>query len=432
MIITNWRLALLFPAFLLGFMLLPLPVSATVAELQDRLYDRFAIEAHGFIEGRGGLRLDRRQDQKDASIGEVRMQLGLSRFVGDGELRLKTDLLADGVEEKLALELREFNYQFSPHPDLDIRLGRQVLTWGTGDLLFINDVFAKDWESFFIGRDDEYLKRASDALRLGIFKGPVDIDLVYVPLVTHSNYIDGSRLSYWNGQLGRVAGRNAVLADHRRNRVFRDDEFALRLSRNIAGAEYALYGYRGFWSTPEGMDPATMRLVYPRLAVYGASVRRPLWGGISNLELGYYQSLDDRSGNNPLIRNSEWRLLLGHERELAPELTAGFQYYLEHKLHYGNYRAGLAPGQPAADRNRHLLTLRLTKLLRQQTLRLSLFAYWSPNDQDAHLRPQAHYKINDLLALEAGANLFLGRRDHTFWGQFEDNSNFYLGLRKSF
>ena len=408
------------------------PAFAGVGEVQDYLFERFEVEAHGFVEGRGGLRLDRDQDQRDATIGEARLQLDLSRFIGDGELRLKTDLLADGVTEKLDIELREASYQFSPHPDLDLRLGRQVLTWGTGDLLFVNDVFAKDWESFFIGRDDEYLKLGTDAVRLGIFRGAVAIDLIYVPLVTHSSYIDGSRLSYWNPALGRIAGRDAIMPDQRRNRVFRDSEYALRLSGNLAGTEYALYGYYGFWSTPEGLDPVTMELVYPRLGVYGASIRRPLLGGISNLEVGYYDSRDDRSGTDPLVRNSEWRLLLGHERELRRDLTAGLQYYLERRLDYGSYLAALAPGTPAADKHRHLLTLRLTRLLLQQNLQLSLFVYWSPSDRDAHFRPKAHYKISDQLAVEAGANIFSGRHDHTFWGQFGDNSNIYLGLRRTF
>ena len=421
------------PATLLSLLLLltPLPAAA-LEQVQDYLYNRHDTELHGFIEGRGGVRVNRKEDQKDISIGEARLQLDLSRWLGDGELRLKGDLLADGVEEKLDAELREFNYSFSPYQSVDLRLGRQVLTWGTGDLLFINDTFAKDWESFFIGRDDEYLKLASDAIRAGIFSGPVDIDLIYVPLVTHSRYIDGSRLSYWHGPEGRIAGRDLVMADHERNRMFRDSEYALRLSRNLDGTEYALYGYYGFWSTPEGLDPATMKLFYPRLAVYGASLRRALGGGISNLEVGYYDSRDDRNGDNPMVRNSELRLLIGHERELARDFTGGLQYYLERKLDYDNYRASQPAGAPLADENRHLLTLRLTKLLLQQNLQLSLFIYWSPSDQDAHLRPKAHYKINDRLAVEGGANIFTGRHDHTFWGQFEDNSNIFLGLRQSF
>jgi len=401
-------------------------------DLRRLLADEHEVDLYGFVEVRGGLRLYRRENEKDGSIAETRLQLDLARQMESGAFKLKTDLVADGVEERLKAELREAHYSFSPSGNLDVRLGRQVLTWGTGDLLFINDVFAKDWQSFFIGRDDEYLKLPADAVRIGLFSEAVNLDLVYQPLFTPSRYIDGSRLSYWHGPQGRVAGRDLVFADDERLRYFRDHDLALRLSRNLGGIEYALYGYRGFWSTPEGMAPATMKLVYPRLSVYGGSVRGATAGGISHLEFGYYDSREDRAGSNPNLRNSEIRLLAGHERELARDLTGGIQYYLEHKQKYGNYLAALPPGSQAADKDRHLLTLRLTQLLWQQTLRLSFFAYWSPTDQDAYLRPKLHYKITDQWAAETGGNIFLGRHDHTFWGQFADNTNAYLSFRRSF
>jgi hypothetical protein len=408
------------------------PAAQGLDDLRRWLADEHDIDLYGFVELRGGLRLDRQEDERDASLGEARMQLDLGRELPSGALKFKADLVADGVEETLRAELREAHYSFNPTSAVDVRVGRQVLTWGTGDLLFINDLFAKDWESFFIGRDDEYLKRPSDAVRVGIFSEAVNIDLVYQPLFTPSRYIDGSRLSYWHGPQGRIAGRDLLFADDERLRYFRDHDLALRLSRNLDGVEYALYGYRGFWGTPEGLEPGTMKLLYPRLSVYGGSVRGAMLGGISHLEFGYYDSRQDRAGNDPFLRNSEIRLLAGHERELARDLTGGLQYYLEHKQKYGNYLAALPAGSPAADRDRHLLTLRLSKLLMQQNLRLSFFAYWSPSDRDAFLRPKVHYKITDQWAAETGANIFLGRHDHTFWGQFEDNTNAYLSLRRSF
>jgi hypothetical protein len=59
-----------------------------------------------------------------------------------------------------------------------------------------------------------------------------------------------------------------------------------------------------------------------------------------------------------------------------------------------------------------------------QNLRLSLCTYYSPSDKDAHLRPNIHYKVNDNLSWEMGTNVF--------FGQFENNTNIYTGLRYSF
>ena len=67
-----------------------------------------------------------------------------------------------------------------------------------------------------------------------------------------------------------------------------------------------------------------------------------------------------------------------------------------------------------------------------QNLKLSLFSYYSPSDKDGYLRPKVHYKVSDTLAVETDGNLFFGQDDHTFFAQFNDNTNVYTGVRYSF
>ncbi len=400
--------------------------------MPDVLDEKYGIDLFGFIEGRQGWRLQEDPYEKDISISEMRMQLDLSKDVNWGIIKLKGDLVGDQVEEKVYAEVREFNVVFSPVDFMDVKLGRQTLTWGTGDLLFVNDLFPKDWKSFFIGRDDEYLKEPSDAVKISTFFDLFDFDLVYSPTFNASEYIDGTRLSYWNSMLGRTAGRDFIFDDIERNSYFRDDEYAVRLSKNIGSIELGFYGYNGFWKTPEGLDGETVKLWYPELSVYGASARGALWGGIGNLEVGYYDSHDDSNGADPLVRNSEIRTLAGFERELAHDLTGGFQYYLEWMQEYDTYKSTLPAGTVAKDEYRHVLTLRLTRLLMNQNLRLSLFTYYSPSDQDGYFRPKVHYKVTDQWAVETGANIFFGKYYNTFFGQFQYNTNAYAGIRWSF
>lgn len=408
-----------------------IPGVALASSIQDNLYDDYGVELNGFVEFRLGNRLQEDPYEKDASLSEVRLQLEAAKDLDWGILKLKGDLVGDVVRDQERAELREFNLFMSPLVFMDLKMGRQVLTWGTGDLLFINDLFPKDWVSFFIGRDDEYLKAPSDAAKLSFFFDVANLDVVYVPVFNGSVYIDGTRVSYWNPILGRQAGRDFIFSDQERNRFFQDSELALRIYRNIGGAEFALYAYDGFWKTPEGLAPGFGRLFYPEMTAYGASVRAPFAGGIGNLELGYYESSDDHNGDDPFIRNSEFRFLMGFEREIARDFTGGIQYYLEWMDDYDAYRDGLG-SQRGRDEYRHLATIRLTKLLMNQNLRLSLFAYVSPSDEDAYFRPKLHYKVNDHWAVEVGGNLFLGADEDTFFGQFDNNTNVYGGVRWNF
>jgi len=402
---------------------------------------QWPFDLSGFWEIRGGLRTQRDRHQRDASIGETRVQLRMEKRFQPVTFKVTTDLLLDPVLDRHRvdldrgqgfLDLREASALLRPLPFMDVKLGRQILTWGTGDLLFINDLFPKDWNSFFIGRDTEYLKAPSDAVKVSLFSELANLDVVYVPAFDADRFIDGRRVSYWNSALDRRTGRDVVVRADRPNRWFRDDELALRVYKNVHGYELAGYGYYGFWKSPGGMDVVRNRATFPDLAVYGASVRGTVFKGIGNIEVGYYDSLDERDGDDALVRNSEFRFLIGYEQEVAEDLTAGLQYYWEWMVDHNAYERTLPPGVPGADELRQVITVRLKKLLLGQNLELGLFAYYSPSDDDAYLRPKVKYKIDDHWSVEVGANVFVGSHAHTFFGQFDRCTNIYTGLRYGF
>jgi hypothetical protein len=389
------------------------------------------IDIHGFYEVRGGYRLQNDKYEKDMSVMETRLQTDLSSSADWADFKAKGDVFGDLVTEQADFDMREAYLFTRPRDAVDMKIGRQVLTWGTGDLLFINDMFPKDWESFFIGRDVEYLKAPSDAAKVSIYGVAANLDIVYTPRFDSDRFIDGRRISYWNSNLGRLAGQDAVQHVDKPDRWFRDDEIAARLFRNIDNYEYALYAYRGFWKSPGGQNTAGTQAIFSDLRVYGASMRGAVSKGIGNLEFGYYESADDESGTDPKVNNSELRFLAGYTQDIGKDFTAGVQYYLEHIMDYDEYRASMPVGLDR-DENRHVATLRLTKLLMNQNLRLSFFTYYSWSDRDIYMRPAVNYKVSDNLAWEAGANVFFGDYPSTFFGQFEKDTNLYSAVRYSF
>jgi hypothetical protein len=162
------------------------------------------------------------------------------------------------------------------------------------------------------------------------------------------------------------------------------------------------------------------------------SLRGPFFGGVGNFEAGYYESREDAGGTKEAVENSSIKYLLGYTRDMGGDLKAGFQYLVEQMLQYDEYRSTLSAGSPVRDEFRHLLTLRLTKLFKNQTVETGLFVFYSPSDEDIYLRPAVSYKVTDNMKVMVGANLFTGGEDHTEFGQLEGNDNAYLRVRYSF
>ena len=399
--------------------------------------DTIPVEIHGFVEGAvGGRVVDDATGVDDLLLNEARFRLDLAHYGDRADMLFKGDFVADGVTNETLIDIRQALLIARAARWLDLRVGRQVLTWGTGALLFLNDMFPKDWQSFFIGRDDEYLKAPSTSFKLSFYSG-VNIDFVWTPSFEPDRYITGERLSYFNPFTGRIESEyslGGVIDAPLPDKTWENGEFAGRLFKTVKGWEMALYGYGGFWKRPLGADTTAAGVpmpVFNGLAVYGASVRGNLLGGIGNIEGSYYDSFDDRDGDDPFVPNSQIRGLAAYERELRANLTMGLQYYAEHTLEYDKLLASSPIPQWEQSETRHLLTARLTQRLKQDTWFVSLFTYWSPNEEDGYVRPVVTHKWSDAVTVTLGGNAMWGK-DHTFFGQLENNNNVYLRLRYSF
>jgi hypothetical protein len=392
------------------------------------------LSLHGFLQTNYSARLTGLQpptsEGGDFLFGEERFQLRLDKSGEKGRLFLRTDFFHDAVANRPDLEVREA-YVDTSMGGSDVRVGRQLLIWGTGDYLFINDIFAKDWGAFFSGRPVEYLRVPQDAAKLDLSAGGISAEIVAMPFFQADKLPSRDRFYQFDPFPG--VARTTQEPEMR----YGNTEWAARIYGSAGGFDTALYVYRGFFRMP-ALQPNSMTAptlvteTFPRLAVYGASTRGNAWGGVVSAEVGYYDSLNDQAGHNPAIPNSSFRYLVGYQRQPWEDFTVGLQYYGELMFHYDAYRATLPSGFPAQDQHRQLITLRLTQLFWNQTLRVGLFAFYSHTDQDYYLIPEVRYSISDNLWVSATGNIFGGRRPTTFFGQWDANDNLAVTVRYEF
>ncbi|ARU56991.1 hypothetical protein OLMES_2947 [Oleiphilus messinensis] len=394
---------------------------------------RSAFRVSGFVEGLAGTRTrDNPVIASDATVMEARVRLESADYLEQVFLSGKVDGYYDDVLNQWQGDIRELLIALPVGTSVDLRVGRQVLTWGSGDLLFLNDLFAKDWQSFFAGRELEYLKAPANAVKVSYFNPLVNFDFIWTPQFTEDAVLTGERFSYFSPFNGQVVAAPPKLVSVKPDHDIENGEFTFRLYKQSGGLEGAVYGYRGFFKQPNAVEQATGLPTFARLNALGFSVQGALASGIANLEGVWYDSEDDRKGGNPLIPNSQARLLVGYQRELVTHLSGALQAYLEWTQHHDRLISNSLTPEYEADEARVVMTARLTHRALRDNLTTSCFLFWSPTEKDYFVLPSITYRIDDALSYEVGARIFGGEDLHTFFGQHENNSNVYARLRYRF
>lgn len=413
-------------------LLLLLGLASAVPESVGAQTDEWPF--HGFVQSnwsirttgvsRAGLLSD------DLLLGEERLQLELERYSrrGTAGFFLKVDIFHDALTERADLELRESYLDVVLDP-VGLRIGRQIMTWGVGDLIFINDVFPKDYAAFFSGRPLQYLKVGVDALKLDLFTAPVSAEIVLIPSFQPDRLPTADRFVLFDP----FAGLPRV--EQRPRPSVSDAEVALRLYRRVAGADLSLYLYRGFQGSPAAKlapeaGPERVLLRFPRLNVFGASLERAGFNGVVSAEVGYYDSRD-AGASDPSVPNSELRGLIGYRRQLWPETQLGVQYYVEWMQDHDAYLASLSPDAGRRDEWRQVATLRYTQSLAYQTWQVGFFLFLGLSEADYLAIPEVRHRLTEDLWAALGANVFGGGRQDLF-GAFDPNDNVYLTVRYGF
>jgi hypothetical protein len=390
------------------------------------------VSIYGFFQGNYSINLDgSNPNGGDFKWAEEKVQLKISADKEPFYIFIKNDLSYDHINEKSDLELRE-GYVDYLSDYWDMRLGRQIITWGIGDLIFINDVFPKDYEAFFSGRPMEYLKKGVDGVKIGTYPSFVSMVLVIIPFFEPNIYPQNKRFWMFD-PMPEIINRQ----EEKPTINIENIEIALRVYRDIAEIDTSLYFYRGFFRKPFMLPdslstPTRITLFYPELSIYGASLQGKALGGIISIEGGYYDSRQDKKGTDPMIPNSSLRLLLGYQRQIWEDFTTAIQYYIKYMRDYQEYKNNLPTGFPLEKKLQDLFTLRLTHLFMHQTLKLSFFSLWSLSDGDYMFIPEIKYNFTDNIWASVGANIFGGGEVWNQFGQLRKNDNIYSMIRYEF
>lgn len=405
----------------------------------------------GFVEIEQGMNVGDKGVQDEYSYGSDyvlanrKFRLQSLRPFRNGGFFSKLDFYHDEVTHDSDVDIRELRLQYRLTDWLDLSMGRQVSTWGVADMLFINDLFPKNWQANFQGRDMEMLKDPSNTLRLTSYFNNWTLDFVYTPEFTPDTVPTGCRFGVYDPNSSQVVVNKSSCGDYHpldeNGKKLEEDEIALSLKRRVLSQDMALYFYDGFYKSPKGIrsDNGVFKGFHPKLRVYGISSEGQIGNGIFSFESGYYDSLDDKEGDNFLIENSKVKYLVGYRFDLSAKLSLGFQWYMEQLLDYDRYEESIQQMNSSLYQYRrkefqNTFTTRITYKTMQDTLVYSLFTYIRPQDEDSLTKFEVSKKITDSFKIVGGINIFSGKenyRDREF-GMLKNDDNAFIRINFSF
>ena len=239
------------------------------------LFCHGAVEAEslpirGFLQGESAYRLiqpdrcpptQRSACREEFVRGGERFQLELAPRGERWGFLGKVEVIHDAISGDAEVDLRE-GYLDVRFRALDLRLGRQIITWGVGDLIFITDVFPKDRVALISGLPLEYLKKGSDAANATVHWAGSSFQVVLIPRFEADTFPEaGGRLSFHDPKAAIEARRTDEPSP-----AIENVEAGLRIFRNVGGWDLSLSAYRGFFHAPAAeVEPGPrLRFFFPR------------------------------------------------------------------------------------------------------------------------------------------------------------------------
>ena len=315
---------------------------------------------------------------------------------------------------------------------VDLRIGKQIIVWGRADRLNPTDNLTP--RNFtLLAVEDEDQRLGTPAVSLAYFRDRVSLTGIWLPhFAPHAI------------PLPHLA-QSVRLREQSPSPTF--EQWAVKLDHSGGVVDWSLSYFDGYDLIPdlrlgevtETTVPVT--LTHNRIRVIGADAAWTV-GRFGLRGEAAYTFTSDRTGRDPLIKNSFFFLVMGADRTFLAYLNVNVQYLLRVLAHFRDLEAVRDPFrrnvavQIAAvtsqrDAVQHGASLRIGYRWWQETVETECAAILSFTRLDFLLRPKVIYAVSDRWKVSLGGEVLRGSR-RTVFGRLRKNSGAYLEVRYSF
>lgn len=304
-----------------------------------------------------------------------------------------------------------------------------MFPWGRADAINPTDNLTPR-DLTLLTRDTEDQRFGTPALRGTWFKGPLAMNLIWLP---------GFRATVLPWPSGAPDLHDSQPSS-------RTAQWATRLEWVRGDFEGSLSYFDGYDILPSqalvtSVLSRSVRVVHERLKIAGGDFAKVIGRTVVRGELAHTETAAPSYDTAAFIKQPQWYVVAGGEHTVGTYLNLNVQYYYRHVA-----GASVPQGLPAAvesigsvfaimsqqsDRTDRGVTVRVADQWLNETLEASLSGVYSLERSGYLLRPLIKYRATDAWTVSMGADVFHGS-ERSLYGLLKNDSTAYVELRWGF
>jgi hypothetical protein len=313
----------------------------------------------------------------------------------------------------------------------NLRLGRQLVSWGAADGLILTDVVCPQNLSAYAGLDFAGSRLAVDGLRLRYSFSSIVVEALWLPLFTPARLPDNSenplRGIFFPSSVEMNGMSIPVVIDRTDLPLsIKDGEYGLRFSWYTHALDFSLAAFYGWndipftekklsFTTPPVPDKLVVSPGYARTITAGADASIPLGPVLLRLEAAW------TGGSRYDPSAADLAAILSRGESAGPvekqniKALAGIDWTPRGWTLSAQYYEDILPdaGNGGTERpwRKNAVTLQIARAFFRETLDLSVSAFLDLIDFDSAINAAAAYALTDSLSLTLGGEFFSGGID---------------------
>ncbi len=331
------------------------------------------------------------------------------------------------LPEQTGIELREAFFQYSTS-NWDFKAGRQIVIWGVSDGMSVTDIVSPMDYNEFLARDYDDIRIPVNAVKLKYFNSTLSAEAIFIPTSAYF-IIPTAPNNPWSMLPQRKNLTYQTDIENHPKTSLKNSEYGGRLSFFLSGIDFSLATLHTWNKMPimqyipsANRDTIFAKGIFERMDMLGADFSMPLGKFVIRGEVAEYFGNLQQTNDLQKLRRNTTKMLLGLDWYPGNDWTITAQYSHQYIPDYVD--AITSP------ENMSISTFGITKLLMENTLKLSTFIYSDLNNNGFFNRSSIDYSLSDQIHLLLGYDWFHG--DEGMFGFYKDNSEVWLKAKYSF